>query len=265
MPPYRSSSLPQLLLTGGNVIALLAAAIAAGALVSQVCLLAIWAALGGQPLAHRLPASIGLLCLAHCSYLTGLRSANDLDQEIVIIFTFFSLMLFLTVLTTLLVGRLFTGQVIATDLHPVVSERRVSMRYLLMLTFGSAIVVVAAQKAVAGIESSGTFPNITQVAAITSLMAAVSTLICLPCVRLALGKERSPLHLFWLILALVGCPLVIVGLMSGLFGPAPDAQVILIGFHLYALGLAGATLGGLRVAHQLGLKLVSLRRDRLAA
>ena len=50
---------------------------AGGALCAEVCLLAIWAALGPQPVIYRVPLAFSLLVLAVCAFLVGLQMRDQ--------------------------------------------------------------------------------------------------------------------------------------------------------------------------------------------
>ena len=97
--------LPQQFSDVENVAAFMLAVALGGAAVAQICLLAIWAALGAQPATLRVPMTVSLLTLGICSYLVGLQRAEVLDPEVVVVFTGFSVLLFGVVQLPLWIAR----------------------------------------------------------------------------------------------------------------------------------------------------------------
>ena len=128
------------------------------------------------------------------------------------------------------------------------------------LTAVVAALLVVARGTVSLVDFSGSLPDVTEVALATTLFTVLSALICIPCVRLALGEERSVPHLVALVLVLLGGPPAIVIAMTMAFGGSPDQSEILIAIHCFTLGLVGTILAALNVARQLGLRLVDPRQ-----
>lgn len=261
--------LPRLLggASGRNGIYL--AAFALGCLVSQACLLAIWAALGSQSVLQRLPLTLVLLTLLTCAYAVGLQIGGELPLEVAFITFTAAAALFCSVKLPLLLARWLTGCRIdsfdAQPLKAVDESAQFGVRYLLGCVAGVAVLLVLIRNSLPQSEFSQSIrQRVPEIVAMVCLFVLLSALICLPCVRIVLGRKLVAWPLVRLIAVMLFGPATIIALMSWLFSrPPPPSEVreILLSFHLFTAGHAGILMLALLAMRACGLRLTRRGED----
>jgi len=232
-----------------------------GVVVAEGCLLATWLALGSLALKYRLPVSVALLLVAACSFLVGIRLAEDgmpLDAAVIIICA--AVALYGCMQLPLWGMRAITRQRIrlieAGSSSATQNSNQFGLRYLLTGTaaVGVLLVIVKHSLPEGGMTRGAPWAEILGV---LTVFLVFSTLICLPCVWLPLTHERRIMWLVWLAIAGLGGPPSIYAALAAMFGAAPDAGEIIAAIFFYGMGVGGTTFFVLFVARSLGYMLVT--------
>ena len=234
--------------------------VALGALVAEVCLLSIWSALGAQAVMLRVPISLGLLIAATCAFLMGLQLPGDempFDSAIGIGAT--SIMMFCCVQVPLLGVRAKWHRTIDWGAPGSVSIRHESaqfgLRYLLVFTTLVGVLLMMVKQSLPAGRFANSIP-LAETIAVMFVIMVFSTLICLPCVWLALSTGRPLVWLVWLAVVGLAGPPVVVACISAIVSNVPQLARVIATMYCFALGAAGTMLLTLLILRSLGYRLI---------
>ena len=263
-------SVPWLLKDSALERVLIVRGMVGGGVVAEICLVAIWAALGPQPFVNRVPFTFALLSLAYCAFMVGqqfpdasifsLEDAASIGLGAVVIFT--------GVQVPLLIVRSWDHRRIASrDTRYLTAEEeslQFGMRHLLSWMSAIAFMLVVVRHSLGDTSfQRSTNRMLADLPAILGgmlMFAFLSALICLPCIRLALGFRFAARRLVWLIFVFLASPPCVIGVVMMFDGRLRGADRVLIGLYSTLLGLALSLLVVLLGLRRLGFRLVSDER-----
>lgn len=231
-----------------------------GGLVSEVCLLAIWGALGAQAVKLRMPLSLALLVVGGCSYLIGLQYIDGrLPLEVAIAIGCLSLMMYCCMQVPLWVMRAVTQRRIDLPHEATLSNDQESaqfgLRYLMTGTAALGVLLVLVKHSLPEGSLGQAIPW-HEIIGGGCVFMAFCTLICLPCLWLALTDVRRSLCALCLAIVCLGGPLIVSALLVAMYGRGPNAKEAILGIFFFGVGAAGTTLLVLFVVRFLGYRLV---------
>ncbi len=173
---------------------------ASGALVAEVALLGIWAAVGPSTVVVRLPATVGLLVLLSCAYVAGLQIHNDRMKVEGAILTIIAATLgFLSVQMPLWIMRAVSMRRItiqsSTELTRQEEWSQFGLKHLIILITGISILLVIVKSSM-----PDKFPNNIRIEwlpliGLMGVLALFLASVTLPSLFLTLSKKRPWLWL----------------------------------------------------------------------
>lgn len=177
--------------------AMYAAFVLAGGLVSQVCVLATWAALGAQPAPLRIPLSLGALALGTFAYLAGLQWMDSgLPLDVAIVIGGAALLGFLAMQCPLWLVRLRTRMRIDRfDAQPLTADQekgQFGLRHVLLWTTLISVALVIGKAAM----PTGSLARDTpwfEIAFVLLICGTFVTLLGIPCIWIVLGDRKRGL------------------------------------------------------------------------
>ncbi len=234
---------------------------ASGMLVAQFTALAMWCVFGLEKVALRLPMTLGLSLVACCAYILGLNSIDDLEQELAIYIFICGIGGYFLACVPMLIARYgggfrfrLTALVTGSDPTSLHTDTQVSLRYLMGLTTGFAVLLTLLRAIFP--ESSRGGPPSALVLMMLILQNAVFTLIWLwACVALFVGSMSRTYRLF----VLFGlCALVTPLHLSFMEWFYPMFEIgwnEIFNAYAYAIGFCGYTWLALTLAWVFGIEL----------
>ncbi len=240
--------------------------IAIGALLAEVCLLAIWCGSSQQAIKVRLPVTVALVLVAVCTYSLGLQFPSmgsgigrmPLQVALVIaaagygLFVVMQVPLWLIVRTTRC--RIATPETIR--LGGSKQGRQFSIGYLMLWTGLVCVLLVLVRN---------TFPTETVTIGARDLMDTgfyliifilFSSLLSLPCIWIALTKRPQILSVLTLVGTIIVGPFIILVVTYMRF-PVVRFSEVVSGVFCYGIGFAGTTLAVLFVLQYLGYRMLA--------
>lgn len=243
---------------------------AIGALVAQVCLLGIWCGLSQQAIKYRLPVTAALVLIGACSYCLGLQlpdwgsTDSGLPTEVAFVLAGAAFGMFALLQIPLWLVRRSTQSRIAIPetarFEDSLSGRQFSVGYLMLWTtlVGVLLVIVRnvlPERSEGGLSSS----DLVDIVMLILVYIGLSSLLCIPCVWIAL-PERPHIGA-----SMVLCGAFIAGPLLSLFFTImivgrSDVGQLLTGVAYFEAGLTGTTLAVLLVLRSLGYRVLVVEK-----
>lgn len=236
----------------------------AGGLVSQVCLLATWAALGAQPAPLRIPLSLGALVLGTFAYLAGLQWMDSgMPLDVAIVIGGAALLGFLAMQCPLWLVRLRTRMRIDRfDAQPLTADQekgQFGLRHVLLWTTLISVALVVGKAAMPTGSLAANTPWF-EIAFVLLVCGTFVTLLGIPCIWIVLSdRKRGPWLGLLLAVLLLGPLLVVTFILAVVGGGASNEFGRIVGI-VFCLGLGsvGGTLAILSIFRGLGYRLLGI-------
>jgi hypothetical protein len=231
-----------------------------GGFFAQACLLAVWAALGRQPLARRVPGALGVAALLGLSASWGEARHRLDDAEGFISATLMMVLVGLQAMLLIPWRRCFQWRIHTSADASCSQSSQFSLKQLLLWTTAAAVILALARAI--GLRHVATVSDLTRLAAESSICLIVAV-VCLPLVipgiALILGNRKRGRAAAWLAVAIVVSTVALFLTLLLLFNSEPWTEA--------AWGAAGGSVGieaGFLAALLLGLMVARLCGFRLS-
>jgi|GEM_PF-3390408 hypothetical protein len=238
---------------------------ASGVLVAEVALLAIWCGLGQWSLKYRLPVTVTLLIFGACSYCLGLQLPEPNSRMpwlVAALLTGAAIGLFAVMQLPLWLIRRTSQSRIALskgDQSESPQQKQFGVGYLMILTALFAILLVVVQSSMPHGHQFLSIGEILETCVYLIIYIAVSSLLSIPCVWIALSERKKTPSLVTLAATITVAPFLLFGLTKMLAGQV-DSEAIFSIF-CYEIGLTGTTLATLVIFRLLGYQVFSNDHD----
>ena len=130
------------------------------------------------------------------------------------------------------------------------------LRYLLTFTAIVGVLLVLVKHSLPADGLGNNMPQWRELVAVMSVFMVFSTLICLPCVWLALSDGRQFIWLIWLAVAGLAGPFIVFAVVSSVVGRPPKSADVIASIFCFELGAAGTMLLVLMIFRSLGYRLI---------
>ena len=240
----------------------------AGGLVAEVCVLAIWGAMAAMPLKYRIPISSGLVLVAACSFLVGLRILDDgMPLGVAVVIIGLSFGMYVCLLFPLAVVRHVTKKRIAVPSEVRASaqdrpETQFGLRYLLAGPIVVSGVFILLRYSLPQ-DDSMAGPSLAEILGIlfgVAVFMTFSAMICIPCIWLTLADRRRAGAAAVLAVVVLAGPWIALTVLEMGYGPiGPDVWEAMLVTSAFGAGVSVTTLLLLYVWRQLGYRLVGPR------
>lgn len=236
-----------------------------GALVAEVCLLAIWCGLSQQAIKFRLPVTVALLLVVACSFCIGLqlpdlgRANQGMPLEAALMISGAGFGLFVVMQVPLWIIRRTTGCRIATPetatLGGSLQGRQFSVGYLMLWTAMIGVLLVLVRNSLPEAREGIPPRDLVSIVMFLLIYVGLSSLLCMPCIWITLAERPQIRSALTLAGAIVAGPFVILVCTNMIF-PGQQIAEVVPSVLCYELGLAGTTLAMLFVLRLLGYRML---------
>jgi len=238
-----------------------AALFATGGLAAEVCLLAIWSALGAQSVVFRVPLTGSLVLVAGCAYVIGLRfPGDDLPLDVGIFMIAAGLLMYGCIQVPLWVLRVVTQQRIdvpeETDgASSAGAPVQFTVRDLLIGTAVVGMLLVLVKHSLPEGHLS-THARWFVVVGTGLVFVAFSAAICLPCIWLTLRDNPNRSWALGLSIVVLGGPPVVFAALVAISAGGPDVAEVIMGIYVFGLGTAATLILVLLIVRAIGYRLI---------
>ena len=218
--------------------------VATGAMVAEVCLLAIWCSLSQQAITVRLPVTIALVLVGACSFCLGVQHSTSkwpgaFPLEAALMIAAGGFAMFLVMQVPLWLVRCATQSRIATPetfrRGPVLQGKQFSIRYLMLWTGFVSVLLVVVRNSFPTESEGVPLRVLTEVATFLLIYVVLSSLLCLPCIWIAL-IERPRIYSALTLAATITFGPFVVFVTTNLVFPGQEAIELVPGVLCYEIG-----------------------------
>ncbi|NLS98149.1 MAG: hypothetical protein GXX96_38960 [Planctomycetaceae bacterium] len=240
----------------------------AGGLIAEVCVLAIWGAMGGSPLKYRIPVTLGLVLLAACTLVVGFRILDDgFPLSVAVLVIGLSFGMYVCLLAPLGIVRRVTKRRIAVPNEVRASaqdrpETQFGLRYLLAGPVVVSGIFILLRYSLPQ-DDSMVGPSLAEILGMlfgVAVFITFSAMICIPCIWLTLADRRRAGAAVLLAVVVLAGPWIALTVLEMGYGPiGPDVWEAMLVTSSFGAGVSATTLLLLYVWRQLGYRLVGPR------
>ena len=238
--------------------------VATGALVAEVCLLAIWCGSSLQAIKYRLPVTLALLLVATCSFCLGLQlpdmgqAGRGMPLEAALVITGAGFGLFVVMQVPLWLIWRTTGSRIATPETARLGESRqgkqFSLGYLMLGTALVGVLLVLVRNSLPEECDGIRLRELVEIFMFLLIYIGLSSLLCLPCIWITLTERPQIRSSLTLAGTIISGPFIMLACTNMIF-PGQESAEVIPGVLCYEFGLAGTTLAVLFVLRSLGYRM----------
>jgi acetyl esterase len=239
--------------------------VATGAMIAEVCLLAIWCGLSRQAITVRLPVTMALVLVGACSFCLGVQlpqrdNTVAVPLEAALMVAGGACAMFLVMQVPLWLIRCATRSRIGTPesirLGPVLQGKQFSIGYLMLWMAFISVLLVIVRNSFPTQSEGVPLRILIEVATFLLIYIVLSSLLCLPCIWIALIERPRIYCALTLVATIIFGPFVVFVTTNSLL-PGQDPIELVLGVLCYEIGFAGTTLGVLFAVRFLGYRMLA--------